>query len=502
MKNINITLLLATMVFFLFSCSREEDSALGDRPSIRMVSPALAFPGEEVTITGLNFGNSSSIEVFFEEKSVEIVSSSAESIVVIVPSISPTDKETARVQVKVDDRKSNQYLFRYDYAQPILDEVPLTFEQGEAIELKGSGFGERLDQVNVLFGGIPATISSLTDEAIELKVPDYAGRVKVDVVVTVKAKSSEPVSARYTNVSYKNPVFAESRPDPTVIKAQDGWFYLYATEDVRNMPIMRSKDLATWESVGTAFTDVTRPTFEPNGGLWAPDINYINGKYVLYYSMSVWGGEQTCGIGVAIADSPQGPFVDKGKLFRSNEIGVQNSIDPNYVEDDGKKYLFWGSFRGIYMIELSDDGLSVKTGAVKKQVAGTYFEGVYVHKRDGYYYMFASIGSCCNGVNSTYQLIVARATNLAGPYYNKSGYDMMNEGRTLILDKNATFVGNGHCSEIVQDAEGKDWVLYHGIQTSNPNGRVLLLDEVKWDDAGWPYFTGGSPSLTAPVPVF
>ena len=53
---------------------------------------------------------------------------------------------------------------------------------------------------------------------------------------------------------------------------------------------------------------------------------------------------------------PGRSFTDKGKLFISNEIGVQNSIDPFYIEEDGHKYLFWGSFRGIYGIELSDDG--------------------------------------------------------------------------------------------------------------------------------------------------
>ena len=79
--------------------------------------------------------------------------------------------------------------------------------------------------------------------------------------------------------------------------------------------------------------------------------------------MSVWGGELTCGIGCATADKPEGPFTDHGKMFRSNEINVQNSIDPFYIDDGGKKYLFWGSFRGIYAIELSDDGLSLKDGA-------------------------------------------------------------------------------------------------------------------------------------------
>jgi DNA-binding response OmpR family regulator len=76
----------------------------------------------------------------------------------------------------------------------------------------------------------------------------------------------------------------------------------------------------------------------PNGNIWAPDINMIGDKYVMYYSKSAWGGEWECGIGVATATKPQGPFTDEGKLFISSEIGVQNSIDPFYIEEeDGSK---------------------------------------------------------------------------------------------------------------------------------------------------------------------
>ena len=74
---------------------------------------------------------------------------------------------------------------------------------------------------------------------------------------------------------YRNPVIDYSLPDPTIIEGGDGYYYLYATEDIRNLPIHRSKDLINWEWVGTAFTDRTRPDFEPGGGLWAPDINKI-----------------------------------------------------------------------------------------------------------------------------------------------------------------------------------------------------------------------------------
>src|SRR5690606_7218816 len=99
-------------------------------------------------------------------------------------------------------------------------------------------------------------------------------------------KSSEANSVEEVKTgTYYNPIIQASLPDPTIVQAKDGNFYLYATEDTRNVPIYRSADLVSWQFVGTAFTDNTRPTFEPNGGIWAPDINYINGKYVLYYSM-------------------------------------------------------------------------------------------------------------------------------------------------------------------------------------------------------------------------
>ena len=305
----------------------------------------------------------------------------------------------------------------------------------------------------------------------------------------------------YAADKYSNPVIDYSLPDPSIIKGEDGYFYLYATEDIRNLPIHRSKDLVNWEFVGTAFTDATRPDFEPEGGLWAPDINKIGDKYVLYYSMSVWGGEWTCGIGCAVSDRPEGPFKDCGMMFRSNGIKVQNSIDPFYIEDNGHKYLFWGSFRGIYAIELSEDGLSLKSGSSPVQIAGTAYEGTYIHKRGGYYYMFASIGSCCEGLKSTYTTVVGRSTSLFGPYLDKKGQSMMDNHHEILIHKNDSFVGTGHNSEIVSDNAGTDWLFYHAVSVANPDGRVLMLDKIDWID-GWPSVEGNSPSVKSEKPRF
>ena len=80
---------------------------------------------------------------------------------------------------------------------------------------------------------------------------------------------------------------------------------------------------------------------------------------------------------------------------------------------------------------------------------------------------------------------------------------MMQNGYTLIMDKNERFVGNGHNAEIVTDKEGTDWILYHGVDVEQPEGRKLLLDKIEWDKNGWPKITSnGSPSTVSVKPVF
>lgn len=306
----------------------------------------------------------------------------------------------------------------------------------------------------------------------------------------------------FTGDTYTNPVINTSLPDPTVIRADDGYFYLYATEDIRNLPIYRSRDLTDWQFVGTAFTDDTRPQWNKKGNMWAPDINKIGDKYVLYYSKSEWGGEWTCGIGAATADRPEGPFTDHGPLFISSEIGVRNSIDQFYIEDNGHKYLFWGSFHGIYGIELSDDGLSVKPGAVKKQVSGTFMEGTYIHKRGKYYYLFGSAGTCCEGARSTYRVTYGRSENLFGPYVDKKGQRLLDNHYEVMLHGDDTFVGTGHNAEFVTDDLGQDWILYHGYKKAEADdGRVVFLSRVDWKD-GWPEVAGSVPEKENVKPSF
>ncbi len=155
---------------------------------------------------------------------------------------------------------------------------------------------------------------------------------------------------------------------------------------------------------------------------------------------------------------------------------------------------YLGSFRGIYAIELSEDGLSLKSGAEIVQIAGTAYEGTYIHKRDGYYYMLASTGTSCEGVNSTYTTVVGRSEELLGPYVDKEGLLMMENHHQILIHKNERFVGTGHNSEIATDNDGNDWFLYHAVDVNNPAGRVLMLDKIEWID-GWPYVEGNTARI-------
>lgn len=311
-------------------------------------------------------------------------------------------------------------------------------------------------------------------------------------------------------ITYTNPVITfSSAADPTVIRTEDG-FYLYATQtDKYWVPIYFSKDLVNWEFKRTAFRNATKPQIPGGGAFWAPEIRHINGKYVLYFSWAKWGDGDASYTAVATSDSPLGDFVNSKELLTKEDFG-SNCIDQFYYEEDNKKYMFVGSFNGIYVTELTDDGLSVKrnengTPTLKKQVCGKAFEGTNIYKKNGYYYLFASINNCCDGERSRYKVVVGRSQDLLGPYLDNSGKDMINNAWELVLEGDGQkFFGPGHNSIIVQDDAGTDWMIYHSYVKENGEvgGRLGMLDRVLWTEDGWPYIKNCVPSTSDFLPVF
>ena len=130
--------------------------------------------------------------------------------------------------------------------------------------------------------------------------------------------------------SYTNPIIRQSVPDPTVLRDTDGYYYLYGTEDLGWIPVFRSIDMVDWERMPKDCfqTQDSRPYWGDDDAtssrsLWAPEIRYINGQYVLYYSWAIWGNEWNSDVGVAVSDSPTGPFV------QYTNIPGTEGYDPN-----------------------------------------------------------------------------------------------------------------------------------------------------------------------------
>lgn len=312
---------------------------------------------------------------------------------------------------------------------------------------------------------------------------------------------------------YRNPVIGQDGPDPTVLRDTDGTFWLYNTADL--LSIWHSDDLVTWQRAGSAFSEETRPSESRydfgKAALWAPEIRIIGGKYVLFFSMW-WGDVGTYdghAVAYAVADSPAGPFEFRGQILTSDPdyppyYGTAHSIDQFYIEENGKPYLFWGSFRGIYAAELDiDDKLNISVkGETVVQVAGTAYEGSCVYKHGDYYYLFASVGDWTGGMSSTYRTVVGRSESLLGPYVDRKGGRMLDNCFEVLIAGDDRFAGTGHNSNVMEDDEGQTWIFYHAYDSAAPDkGRQTMLDRVHWDDEGWPRVNTGHPSCVYGVPA-
>ncbi|MGW0200852.1 family 43 glycosylhydrolase [Nonomuraea sp. NPDC003201] len=317
-----------------------------------------------------------------------------------------------------------------------------------------------------------------------------------------------------------NPVsgsFSDTFADPSVIRGQDGYWYSYGTSDplregekvLHRLPIARSGDLVNWTYVGDAFGPDNLPPYAAPGSLfWAPDIRYLGGRYVMYFTVTdtaTTPANWDYSIGAATAPTPTGPWthIDAPVVApRPSGNSYWNTIDPSQFTDvDGRKYLYFGGFfGGLWVTELSADGLRA-TGQPQQVAIDNKFEGAYVVRHDGYYYLLGSSANCCAGPTTGYSVLAGRSTSPRGPFVDREGVPLLasRAGGTPVLDQNGNrFIGTGHHAQLT-DLSGQDWMLYHAIDRSDPfldepygiNERPMLLDRLDWID-GWPAVRAGA----------
>ncbi len=278
-------------------------------------------------------------------------------------------------------------------------------------------------------------------------------------------------------------------------------------------------DFPSWNGLQT-------PPSDNNGAnvdVWAPDVMYAKGTYYQYYSIPVepdpaagctasscQGGEAI--IGLATSPSPSGPWTDNGWVERSwsnssTPIGgfgfvnttTYNAIDPApFIDAYGNWWMLFGSwFDGTHIIALdSSTGLPSTTDTQIHNAAFRYWgeEGsfIYPYVVNGtqYYYYFASINPCCSST-STYRIIVGRSTNPTGPFLDRGGQDLANNGGTILLSTHDNIVGPGGQSVFTDTgADGtasQPTLVYHYYDRNNNGTPTLGINRLAFTSDGWPY---------------
>lgn len=299
--------------------------------------------------------------------------------------------------------------------------------------------------------------------------------------------------------------FEVSVHDPVMIK-ENGKYYIFCTG--KGVGILESEDRRHWRHAGSVFTSETLPLWhkddikEQDGHLWAPDIHYRNGEYHLYYSVSAWMNFNSS-IGYATnktldRNSPDYKWVDHGKVidFRNGGKGV-NCIDPNVIVDrDGRVWLIYGSYRaGLRMIELDPVTGKLRDEARPDVITLTTSlgEGAFAIFREGYYYLFASRGKCCSGLESTYNVVMGRARNVTGPYLNRDGSSWVSNRCTPFMPGTYEQPGRGHNGFFTEN--DTTFIVYHSYERSAGGEPRLNIEPVRVDSCGWPSLDGRFPVM-------
>ncbi|MDQ3814039.1 MAG: family 43 glycosylhydrolase, partial [Armatimonadota bacterium] len=265
-----------------------------------------------------------------------------------------------------------------------------------------------------------------------------------------------------------------------------------------------SPDRKTWIRHGPIFQFKDAPWIyaagDYNRWAWAPSIVSKDGKYYFYYSVGPQG-RLPASIGVAVGDSPAGPFRDKGEALLTGGQGFE-AIDPLVFHDpvSGKHYLYAGGSNGakLRVFELAPDMISLAR-EIPVETPRNFTEGPFMHYRNGIYYLSYSHGWWRG---ASYSVHYATAKTPVGPW----------QYRGPILVSDATRKGPGHHS-FVQDPKSGEWfIVYHrwqhpagGNPLKAPVGRSLAIERISYGPNGEilpvTMTDTGLPQLVEPSPM-
>ncbi len=280
-----------------------------------------------------------------------------------------------------------------------------------------------------------------------------------------------------------NPIMRAADPHAEVI---DGsvWMYPTRSEGGRNFFAYQSDDLVKWEEHGPILDFRDIPWIREDGrrghGPWAPCVAEKDGKFYFYYSVGPQTDEHPSRIGVAVADSPAGPFEDSGKPLLTGGNGFE-AIDPMVFRDpeSGKYFFYAGGSAGakLRVFELGDDMTSFRR-EVEVETPPEFTEAPFIHHHAGRYHLTYSHGGWRD---ASYSVHYATADSPTGPW----------DYRGVLLESDNRHKGPGHHSIIRYPADGGKWyIVYHRWNDQRGRGpfrgsRSVAIDEIRYDNEGF-----------------
>lgn len=314
-------------------------------------------------------------------------------------------------------------------------------------------------------------------------------------------------------LTYLNPVYPSSFPDPFVLK-WCGVYWAYCTgiwKDGRCFGILSSPDLIHWREWGGAMAALPDESAGPY--YWAPEVTYHNGRFLLYYSV---GNEELMQMRVAVADHPAGPFVDSGRQLTTEPFAIDGHV---FIDDDGAWHFFYASDflthshigTGTVCDRMRDpftlagqprpvtlprydwhvyDPQRASKGGVRWHTV----EGPFVLKRKGRYYQMFSGG---NWQNLSYGVSYALSDQIDTP----SEWTQVADGeRVLPILRTVPghVVGPGHNS-VVRGPDNRQLFCVYHRWSADTNERVMAIDRLEW--VGERMLVDGPSTTPQPAPL-
>ena len=268
--------------------------------------------------------------------------------------------------------------------------------------------------------------------------------------------------------------------DPSTIVECEGKYYTFGTGGGG----LISEDGWNWNGGGV----------RPGGGA-APDALKIGDRYLVVYGATgggLGGGHNgrilTMWNKTLDPTSPDFKYSEAVVVASSDGTEDCDAIDPGLLLDptDGRLWLCYGTYFGFIRLVELDPKTGLRMKGNKALDIAIDCEATDLMYKDGWYYLLGTHGTCCDGANSTYNIVVGRSRKVTGPYLDNMGRGMLEGGGRMVLAANGRVTGPGHFGRVVI-ADGVEKMSCHYEADLDQSGRsVLGIRPLLWKN-GWPY---------------